>query len=116
MTNGGEWRQYPTGAEGFYLSVGQGKPQPVEVAGQQGWTFDSASSPGYTTLAAERDGTAFFIAGAVPISRLIEIAEGMVRAPQADWTSHKDPSMSNITAAPAPAGCQLPALEILSSP
>ena len=108
--------QMPDAPVGFYLRVGQGKPQPVEVAGRQGWTFDSASSPGYTTLVAERDGTAFFIAGPVPASQLIEIAEGMVRAPQVDWTSHKDPNMSNATMAPAPAGCQLPALEILSNP
>jgi hypothetical protein len=108
--------QMPNAPVGFYLRVGQGKPRPVDVGGRQGWTVDSATSPGYTTLIAERDGTALFIEGPVPASQLIDIAEGMVRAPQADWTSHKDPNMSNITAAPAPAGCQVPALEILSNP
>jgi hypothetical protein len=108
--------QMPNAPVGFYLTGGVSNLQPVDIGGAQGWTIESAGSPDYRTLVAERDGTAFSIAGPVPASLLIEIEQALVRAPRADWTAHDDPQSSNITAAPAPAGCEVPALEILSNP
>jgi hypothetical protein len=106
--------QMPDAPVGFYLANLQTNPEPVDVGETQGWMAETPD--GYRRLVAERDGTSFFIAGTVPASKLVEIAKALVRAALADWTTHKDPGTSNETMAPAPAGCQVPSLEILSSP
>lgn len=82
----------------------------------QGWVIDGVTTVGYTTLVAERDGTAFFVGGLIPADQLIKITQAMGRAPRADWTVHQDPNITNITPAPAPPGCQLPALDIVAKP
>jgi hypothetical protein len=108
--------QMPNAPAGFYMTAMESNPRPVQIDDFAGWISDGVTTPGYTDLIAERDGTAFFIGGAVPADQLIEITRTMVRAPQADWTIHQDPNITNITPAPAPPGCQLPTLDIVSMP
>ncbi len=108
--------QMPNAPAGFYLTAHESNPRSVQVGGVQGWVIDGVTTAGYTTLVAERDGTAFFVGGDIPEDQLIKITEAMVRAPQADWTAHQDPSITSITPAPPVPGCQLPALDIVANP
>lgn len=108
--------QMPSASAGFYLTAMESNPRAVQIGDVQGWVLDGVTTSGFTTLVAERDGTAFFVGGLIPADQLIKIAQSMVRAPQSDWTAHQDPSITNITPAPSPPGCQLPALDIVAKP
>jgi hypothetical protein len=108
--------QMPSAPAGFYLTAMESNPRAVQIGGAQGWVVDGVTTAGYTTLVAERDGTAFVVGGLIPVDQLIKITRAMVRAPQSDWTAHQDRSVTNITPAPAPPGCQLPALDIVAKP
>lgn len=108
--------QMPNAPVGFYLTAEESNPKAIQVGGMTAWISEGVTTPGYTTLVAERDGTAFSISGRVPTDQLIAIAREMVRAPQTEWTAPVDPNVTRITPAPAPAGCQLPGFDIVPNP
>jgi hypothetical protein len=108
--------QMPNAPVGFYLTAEESNPKAIQVGEMTAWIGEGVTTPGYTKLVAERDGTAFSLSGRVPADQLIAIANQMVRAPQAEWTAHVDPNVTRITPAPAPAGCQLPSFEIVANP
>ncbi|HRE01660.1 MAG TPA: hypothetical protein PLV68_10195 [Ilumatobacteraceae bacterium] len=102
--------QMPDASVGFYLGMLAGSPVQLDPAA---WAVDADPGEGLSgPVVVERDGTAFYLAGAATATELRQIADSFVRAPLSAWTTARRDDVTAITTAGAAPGCAAPTLTI----